>query len=320
MSNENSMRIGIDIGGTKIAAGIIQEDGRILRQKKVRTDVQEGYPAVRNQIDVLVRALLLEEGAEPASIKKIGIACAGQIEQETQKVLFSPNLNWKDVPLKQDIEQVTGIPTSVDNDVNAGTYGEWKFGLNGECSNVIGIFIGTGIGGGLILNGGLYRGAHGVAGEIGHMTLNPYGYTCHCGNRGCFEAYCGGIYIENRVRESLRQGYRGKLWDSIGGDVSGLNAGHVEQGYLMGDELCKKVWEEIVEYLGSALQSIANLLNPELIILGGGVVAGTKLLVDGARAVMMRRALQASMSCLRIERAKMGEDATLLGAAFLMDK
>ena len=314
------MRIGIDVGGTKIAAGLVNETGRVTRRKRVKTDTQRGYPAVRDQINLLVRALLSEAGAKPGSVKRIGIACAGQIDRGTQKVLFSPNLNWRHVPLKHDIEMATGIPTSVENDVNAGTYGEWRFGFRGEGSNVVGIFIGTGIGGGLILNGRLFRGAHGVAGELGHITLNPYGYPCHCGNKGCFEAYCGGVYIEHRVKERLSEGYRGKLWDIIEGRIPSLHAGHVEQAYLMGDDLCKEVWREVVEYLGSALQSIANLLNPELIIFGGGVVAGTKQLIDEARGVMARRAMQASISSLKIERARMGDDAALLGAAFVTDE
>ncbi len=314
------MRIGIDVGGTKIAVGLVNESGQVTMRKKVKTDAHKGYPAVRDQINRLVRALLSEARDRTADVDRIGIACAGQIDQRTQKILFSPNLNWTDVPLKHDVEAASGIQTFVENDVNAGTYGEWRFGFQGENSNVVGIFIGTGIGGGLILNGRLFRGSRGVGGELGHITLNPYGYPCHCGNRGCFETYSGGSYIVNRVKKRLDQGYRGKLWDIIDGRVVALHAGHVEAAYLLGDDLCKEVWQEVVEYLGAALQSIANLLNPELIILGGGVMTGTKRLLDEARLVMERRAMQASIAGLKIERARMGDDATLLGAAFVMDE
>jgi len=317
---EEPMRIGIDIGGTKIAAGLVNQSGQVIRHKKVKTDARNGYPSVRDQIHRLVRDLFSEAGIKADSIERIGIACAGQIDQRTETILFSPNLNWSNVPLKHDIEGATGIETFIENDVNAGTYGEWKFGFHGESSNVVGIFIGTGIGGGLILNRRLFRGSHGVGGELGHITLNPHGYPCKCGNRGCFEAYCGGSYIANRAREQLAQGYRGKLWDVIEGRVDELHAGHVEQAYLSGDDLCTEIWQEVIEYLGVALQSIANLLNPELIIFGGGVVAGTKRLIDEARPVMERRAMQASVAGLKIERARLGNDAALLGAAFMMDE
>jgi len=153
-----------------------------------------------------VRSLLSEATAGASAVNSIGVACAGQIDRSTQKILFSPNLNWKDAPLKDDLEAATGIRTFVENDVNAGTYGEWRFGFRGEGLNVVGIFIGTGIGGGLILNGRVFRGSHGVGGELGHITLNPFGYHCRCGNKGCFEAYCGGSYIEERVRQHLAQG------------------------------------------------------------------------------------------------------------------
>ncbi len=314
------MRIGIDVGGTKIAVGLIDESGQVTKRRKVKTDVHKGYPGVRDQIRTIVGTLLSDAGATAAAVNRIGIACAGQIDHTTQKILFSPNLNWTDAPLKHDVEAATGIQTFIENDVNAGTYGEWKFGFHGEASNVVGIFIGTGIGGGLILSGRLFRGSHGVGGELGHITLNPFGYQCRCGNRGCFEAYCGGSYIEERVRQRLTEGYRGKLWDMVERRVSSVHVGHIEEAYLLGDDLCTETWREVVEYLGAGLQSVANLINPDLIIFGGGVVTGTKRLIDEARLVMERRAMRASIAGLKIERARLGDDATLLGAAFVMDE
>ncbi|HME42218.1 MAG TPA: ROK family protein [Syntrophorhabdales bacterium] len=314
------MRIGIDIGGTKIAVGLISESGQVTKRRKVKTDAHKGYPGVRDQIRGLVAALLSEAGAGATDVGRIGIACAGQIDHATGKILFSPNLNWTDAPLKHDVEEATGIQTFIENDVNAGTYGEWRFGFHREASNVVGIFIGTGVGGGLILNGRLFRGSHGVGGELGHTTLNPFGYQCRCGNRGCFEAYCGGSYIEERVRQRLMQGYRGKLWDIVEGRAGSVHVGRIEEAYLLGDDLCTEIWGEVVEYLGAGLQSVANLINPDLIIFGGGVVKGTQRLIDEALLVMKRRAMRASIAGLKIERARLGDDATLLGAAFVKDE
>ncbi len=319
MKND-TMRIGIDVGGTKIAAGLVNNAGKVMARRKIKTDTVKGYTAVLDQINSLVSALLAEAEARTSVINCIGIACAGQIDRMTQKVIFSPNLNWRDAPLRSDVEAASGIRTFVGNDVNAGTYGEWRFGFNREGSDVVGVFIGTGIGGGLIVNGRMFRGSHGVGGELGHITLNPFGYQCHCGNRGCFEAYCAGSYIEGRVRQRLEAGYRGKLLDIIKGRAETLNPSAIEEGYFLGDELCVEIWTEVIEYLGSALQSIANLLNPELIIFGGGVVKGTKRLIEEARSVMERRAMPASIRGMKIEHARLGNDAALLGAAFLIDE
>ena len=151
--------------------------------------------------------------------------------------------------------------------------------------------IGTGIGGGLILGGTIYRGFSNVGGELGHITLNPWGYRCNCGNTGCFEAYCGGLYITSRIRQHIEEGYRGKIWELIGGDIEALHPGYIEEAAARGDDLCARTWREVIEYLGCALQSIANLLNPEVIMLGGRVILGTSRLVDEAVAVMRRRAM-----------------------------
>ena len=317
---KETMRIGIDVGGTKIAAGLVSKSGHVTFRKKIKTAADKGYPAVKDQITGLVSALLSEASLDPKDIEGLGIACAGQIDQRTKKVIFSPNLKWTDAPLKEDVEATTGIRTLIENDVNAAAYGEWRFGFHKEGSDIVALYLGTGVGGGLILKGRLYRGSRGVGGEIGHITLNPHGYQCQCGNKGCFEAYCGGSYIEKRLRQYLAEGYRGKLWEIVEGRIENATVTRLEEGNLLGDALCNRLWTEVVEYLGSALQSIANLLNPELIIVGGGVVTGTKRLIDEARLVMQRRAMPASIAGLKIERARMGNDAPLLGAAHLLDE
>ncbi len=301
-------------------AGLVDTEGRVIARRKVKTEQEQGYHAVMHKIQGVVRELLSEAGSTSRDVQRIGIACAGQIDRRATRIIFSPNLNWRDVALKQDVERLTGVETYIENDVNAATYGEWRFGFHREGDTVIGAFLGTGVGGGLILHKTLFRGSNGVGGELGHITLNAGGYRCHCGNTGCFEAYCGGSYIEARVREHLARGYRGKVWEIVEGRPEILNAGHIEAAYELGDELCRTLWAEVIEYLGVGLQSIVNLLNPDLIILGGGVVAGTKRLVDEARLVMEQRAMPASREGVRVERARLAEDALILGAAFVMDE
>ena len=305
------MRIGIDVGGTKIVIGLVEGSGRIVARRRIATESPRGYGPIRDGILAGIDGILGESGLSREDVERIGVAVAGQVRGD--RIVFSPNLRWENVPLKADLEAATGIETFLENDVNAATYGEWKFGLAQGGAHVVGIFIGTGIGGGLIFDGRLYRGFSGVAGELGHITLNPQGYRCNCGSTGCFEAYCGGAYVVDRVKKRIKEGYRGKVWDLIAGRPEGLHAGHIEAAYLEGDEVCAAVWKEVVEYLGIALQNLVNLLNPEVIICGGGVIGGTRLLMEEAKAVMERRALAPSLASFRLEKARLGEDAVTLG-------
>jgi len=311
------MRIGIDIGGTKIAAGLIDEKGVVVYTKRIPTEIGKGYEGVKNDIAVLIEDVIHQCGVRKQEVEKIGVATAGQVEKGSERILFSPNLGWRNVSLKDDIEKATGIQTRIENDVNAATYGEWKFTFGGVPKDVIGIFIGTGIGGGLIFDGKLYRGFSNIGAEVGHTILNPYGYRCNCGNDGCFEAYCGGWYVTERVRKKICAGYKGKVNDIIGDNPANLNAGVIEEGYLTGDALCVSVWQEVIEYLGAGIASLVNLLNPEIVILGGGVIYGTKQLVNDMKNVLEKRAMKDSLKGLRIEKAGLGEESALLGVSYI---
>jgi glucokinase len=311
------MRIGIDLGGTKIVGGLVDENGRVTARSKIPTRTDSGYPGVLKSMVRLIEDIREQGGVSKEAVERIGIAAAGQIEKRSHSIVFSPNLGFRNVPIRDDVERESGISTFVENDVNAATYGEWKFGLKEIPSHALGIFVGTGIGGGLILDGKLYKGFSNVGGEIGHMIVNPHGYPCHCGNTGCFEAYCGGSYIVERVKRRLRGGYRGRIWPMIGGNVEVLNTGHIEEAFFEGDELCRAVWEEVIEYMGVGLASLVNVLNPEMVILGGGVVFGSKSLIDEAIAAMEKRVMPASMAGLQFERARLGEDAAIAGAAYV---
>ncbi len=310
------MRIGIDIGGTKIVAGLVDESGRVIFKKKISTEKEKGYSAIKDSVAGLIKTVVREGNIEKKIIERVGIACAGQIDKKTEKILFSPNLDWHNAPLKDDIEKLCDISTFIENDVNAAVYGEWKFCLKEIPDSIIGVFMGTGIGGGIIIDRKLYRGFSNVGGEVGHITLNPFGYKCRCGNAGCFEAYCGGLYVTERLKVHIDEGYRGKIWDIIEGNIDLLHTGHIEEASLLGDELCRKMWEEVIEYMGAALAGLVNLLNPEFVILGGGVVYGSKYFVEDVKEVVRKRAMSASLSGLKIEKAQLGEDAGIAGAAF----
>jgi glucokinase len=311
------MRIGIDIGGTKIVAGLTDNSGKVLAKKRILVGHDKRYRIVRDAIIDLVRNVLSESNVHAEALDRIGVASAGQVDIGFRKIIFSPNLGWHNVPLRDDIEDALKIHTFVDNDVNAATYGEWRFGAARGADNVLGVFIGTGIGGGIIINGKIYRGFSNSGAEIGHIILNPFGYPCNCGNTGCFEAYCGGAYIVERVRKHIESGYRGKIWELIDSNLDALNAGHIEYGATLGDEICEGVWAEVLEYLGAGLASMANLLNPEIIVMGGGVVYGTRHLIEDVKPVMEKRAMAASLKNMKLVKARLKEDAAIIGAAFV---
>lgn len=310
------MRIGIDIGATKIALGLVDSEGKVSFKQRVATERERGYRYILGKIVDLIRETIKEAGLERKEIERIGVATAGQIDFTTQMIILSPNLKWQNVSIKADIEQAIGIETFLENDVNAATYGEWRFALNRGPKDVVGIFIGTGVGGGLIIDKRLYRGSRGVGGEIGHIILNPYGYKCNCGARGCFEAYCGGRYMAERVKKGMRMGYKGKVYEIVNGKIDDIHAGHIEEAYLYGDELCRRIWLEVVEHLAAAMASIANLLNPDVIILGGGVIYGTKYLMEESIRAVKRWAMAPSLQGLWIKESILKEDAGIIGAAF----
>lgn len=305
------MRIGIDIGGTKVLLGLIDENGRLLEKRKIKLDTKE-YELILERIIKEIERLGRRE-----KIKKIGVAVAGQIEKGSGRILFSPNLKWHSFSIKENLEERLGIEVIVENDVNAATYGEWLFGLNGLPEHVIGVFIGTGIGGGIIIDRKLYRGFSEIGGEIGHMILNPKGYRCNCGRMGCFEAFCGGFYITERVKEKLKKGYRGKIYEIIEGKIENLHTGHIERAYLLGDKLCEEIWKEVIEYLAIGLANLINIFDPQVLLLGGGVVYGSRFLLREVSISLQGKALEASLQAVKILKAKLQEDAALLGVAFI---
>lgn len=311
------MRVGVDIGGTKILAGIVDDNGNVVHTRRIATEIQKDYEGVRDDIINLIEKVVDDSQVPLNSIEQIGVATAGQIEKGTGRILFSPNMGWRNVSLGDDIEKYFRIRTCVENDVNAATYGEWIFSFNKIPRDLLGIYIGTGIGGGLILDGKLYRGFTNVGGEVGHTILNPHGYLCNCGNRGCFEAYCGGGSITERVRRKVLEGYRGPIWDIINGNIENIHSGSVEEAYFSGDEFCSEVWKEVIEYLGAGVASLVNLLNPEVVLLGGGVIYNSKSLVEDMKLVFEKRVMKASLEGIKMEKVRLGENAALLGVSYI---
>ena len=311
--------VGIDLGGTKIALGTVDEEGRLVELLRYATDRLGGPGAVINQIVTGVRQL----EREPAiSLSGIGIGVAGQVDPGTGGVIFAPNLDWHNVPLGADLEKECALPVVVTNDVRAALWGEWLFGAGRGAGDLLCIFVGTGIGGGIVCGGRVLEGCTNTAGEIGHITVDLNGPLCHCGNRGCMEAIAGGWGIARGTKERVQAdpASGGTILKLAGGKVEDITAKTVAEAFFDGDVLAGEIIKEVTEALAAGTASLVNALNPCQIILGGGFIEGMPELVyridDGVR----RRALSAATARLTVCASKLGNDAGIIGAAALAMK
>ena len=311
--------VGVDMGGTKILSAVIDAEGNILGTAKLSTKADEGTTAVIDRIAESIEKAIDKSNVENASIQAIGIGAPGPLDPETGVVIFAPNLGWRDVPLKTELEARTGLPTFVDNDVNVGTLGEHAFGAAQGVENVVGIFVGTGIGGGIILKGELFHGASKTAGEIGHIIVKAGGPRCGCGARGCLEAVASRTAMAKQFRKAIqKKGKKSVLTKLTNGDLSVIRSGVLVKAIRANDKLTLKVFKKATKYLGIGIGSIVNFLNPEMIVLGGGVVeALDDTFIDNIRTYVEKYALPDTLNGVRIVRAKLGDNSGILGAAAL---
>ena len=311
--------IGVDMGGTKILSAVIDAEGNILGTAKVSTKAGRGAVAVIDRIANCIQRAVDKSGVDAASIQAVGIGAPGPLDPATGVVIFAPNLGWRDVPLKTELEARTGFPTFVDNDVNVGTLGEHVFGAGRGIQNVVGIFVGTGIGGGIILQGELFHGASKTAGEIGHIIVKAGGPRCGCGTRGCLEAIASRTAMTKQFRKAiLKKGKKSVLSELTGGDLSAIRSGVLAKAVRLNDALTLKVLKKVTKYLGIGIGSIVNFLNPEMIVLGGGVVeALDDTFLDGIRAATKKYSLPNTLDGVQIVRAELGDNSGILGAAAL---
>ena len=311
--------VGVDMGGTKILSAVIDADGNILGTAKVPTKANEGTSIVIDRIADGIQKAIGKSGVPHASIEAVGIGAPGPLDPETGVVIFAPNLGWRDVPLKAELEARVGIPTFVDNDVNVGTLGEHAFGAGKGVQNIVGIFVGTGIGGGIILHGELFHGASKTAGEIGHIIVKADGPRCGCGVRGCLEALASRTAMTKQFQKAIeKKGKKSVISKLTNGDLSAIRSGVLAKAIRANDKLTLKVFKKATKYLGVGIGSIVNFLNPEMIILGGGVVeALDDTFLDDIRAAAEKYALPNTLDGVQIVRAELGDNSGILGAAAL---
>ena len=308
--------VGIDLGGTKLKVASVDYKGSIIDVKVVPTKVEEGPKAVEKDIVKAVWELQKETGKEPMGI---GIGMAGQIERESGVVRFSPNLGWHNVPLKDDLEASLGMPVFITNDVRAITWGEWIHGAGKGFDDLVCIYVGTGVGGGLVVGGKVVSGTNNTAGEVGHLVVNVNGPSCTCGGKGCLEAIAGGWAIARKARKIAGQKPDSSkvLLDLADGKIEEITAETVVKAFRAGDKISTGILNEVVAALTAGCISLVNLLNPKLLILGGGVIDGMPELVDKIAKGVRGSALPAAVQLVNIVPGKLGNDAGAIGASSL---
>ncbi len=305
--------LGVDLGGTKINVGLVDATGNPLYVHNLLLDSKEP-DAVIDKILAGVGVCLSKSGQKAQAL---GIGVAAQVDHEGV-VRTSPNLGWRNVPLKKKLEQKLGLPVYMTNDVRAATWGEWKYGAGKGINDLVLLFVGTGVGGGVINGGKILTGCSNIGGELGHMTIAHNGRKCRCPNKGCLEAYVGGWAIAERVQEAIQtMSVEGKNILTIAGSVNNVTSMTLTQAYRRGDLLARVLVQETGRFLATGIINIVNIFNPCRVILGGGVIEGIPELISIAKDIVSASALEPAIEPLQIVKSSLGNNAPVIGAATL---
>lgn len=308
--------LAIDLGGTKIIAAAVLSTGEIISRKYSLTLADEGPRPVINRLSSAVAETMAQARLKTSDIAGIGIAAAGIIDTKEGIVTTSPNLSgWRDVPLRDIIAERLGLTTYLINDASAAALGEHRFGAGRGVDNLIYLTVSTGIGGGIIIDGELYLGADGCAGEIGHMIIETHGPQCNCGKFGCLEALASGSAMTRESVRRLNQGEKSSIIRLVDGRLESITAETVSLAARQGDSLACDIVARAANYLGIGLANLVNIFNPELIVIGGGVSKMGNMLLAPARKAVRELAFKLPARTARIVRARLGSNAGIIGAA-----
>ena len=319
-NSEKKYSIGVDLGGTNIVSVIVNYQGKIVNRLKVPTLAERGKEATIKRIVETIHENIVQSTVVLGDIIGIGIGAPGPLDVKRGMINFAPNLpGWRDVPLRKILEDEFNMKVVLENDANAAAWGERCFGAGQGVNNLVCFTLGTGIGGGIIIDGKIYHGNNYGAAELGHMTVNKDGPRCNCGNYGCLEAYSSATGIKNRIKNRIREGIKSdflnfdedKLFES-------LRLKSIFEAARKGDRLTSIVVEEAISYLGIAIANITNILNPEMVVLVGGITnEGEKLLIP-LKGEVKKRAFYSNYKSLKIVIGELGGNAGVLGAAALL--
>jgi glucokinase len=310
--------VGVDLGGTNIVVGTLPEDGSALHGRvSEATPVAAGPEAVVQCMVGLVQRSLDETRrslGDHLEVAGVGVGAPGPLDTARGVVLLAPNLGWKEMPLKRRIAEATGLEATLDNDANCATFGEWWRGAARGGRIVTGITIGTGIGGGIVLDGQIFHGASDVAGEFGHTTIDATGRRCACGNYGCLEAYASGPAIAKRAVEELESGRPSSIPEHAGNDLGRVTAQTVYAAASAGDQLALEVVRDTAKFLGVGIANLVNILNPDVVVITGGVTQAGEGLFGPLRMEVARRAFKPAVDACRIVPGTLPGTAGVVGA------
>ena len=313
----NVLYIGIDVGGTTAKAGVVDEEGKILAKSVCKTGKERAFEDIAADMAELCRRVVRESGHEMADIAAVGVGIPGEQDPRSGLVAFCNNLGWVNVPLMQRLREALGLSVYVDNDANVAALAESAFGASRDVKSSILVTLGTGVGGGIVENRRVRTGAHGVGGEIGHMVVVVDGEKCNCGHRGCWEKYASATAIIRMGRALMEEKPDCALARQLGGDAAQLNAKAVLDLAKAGDADCMGIFETYVKYLCVGLANLINIYDPDMIVLGGGVAYAGDFLLDAVRAALGDYVYCPAMSFARVDLARLGNDAGIIGAAML---
>jgi glucokinase len=318
-TNSDRYVVGVDLGGTNIVVGVMPHDGsREIAVRSQPTRPELGADAVVDRIVAMVEEAIAdtmaETGAARTQFAGVGIGSPGPLDRARGVVIITPNLGWRDFPLRDRVAERVDLPATLDNDANCATLGEWWCGAARGARNVVGLTIGTGIGGGLILNGQLYHGASDVAAEVGHATIDANGRRCGCGNYGCLEAYASGPAIAERAREALAVYGKSLLRDIVGGDLSLITAATVYDAAMRGDAVARDVVRDTARFLGTGIANLVNIFNPDTVVIAGGVTKAGEALFEPLRGEVRNRAFAPAVDACRIVPGALSGTAGVVGA------
>ncbi|KAB8167769.1 ROK family glucokinase [Streptomyces sp. 3MP-14] len=308
--------VGIDIGGTKVMAGVVDADGTILERVRTETPDKSKSPKV---VEDTIAELVLDL-SDRHDVHAVGVGAAGWVDADRATVLFAPHLAWRNEPLREALAARLAVPIMVDNDANTAAWGEWRFGAGRGADHLVMITLGTGIGGGILEAGKVKRGAYGVAGEFGHMQVVPDGHRCPCGNRGCWEQYSSGNALVREARElaAADSPVAHHILDRVKGQIGDITGPLITELAREGDPMCVELLQDIGRWLGVGIANLAAALDSARFVIGGGVSDADELLIGPAREAFRRQLTgRGYRPEATIVRAALGADAGMVGAADL---
>jgi glucokinase len=308
--------IGVDLGGTKILAGVFDASFNCVGQVKISTKAHRGPDEVIARIARCVRDAVDECDLSMNQVRGVGIGAPGAVDTQDGRVIFAPNLGWQNLPLKKALEKQLDVQVFIENDCKLHTLGVFEAELKAKPKVLIGIFLGTGIGAGIILDGKPYVGVNGTAGEVGHMVIDVNGPECGCGNRGCFEAMASRRAIFRSIQASVKKGQKTILTEMLGDDLADLRSGDLRKAIRRGDKLVEEVIEQAAKYTGVAVGNLMNLFNPDVIVLGGGIIEQLEHeMLPTIEKIAKKQALPGTAKSTEITATRLGDDAGITGGA-----